>query len=57
MGLPLAYLINSGLADVTDTGAVYIEETFNLLLSALDLDLDGEYESLNEIMSLQDDEE
>ena len=57
LGLPLAYCIHTNLADVTDDGISYVEETFNLLLSALDLDLDNDYESLNEIMELQEGEE
>lgn len=46
LGLPLAYLINTELAAVTDQGRIYIEETYNLLCAALDIDLDGEYNSL-----------
>ena len=57
LGLPLAYVIHTGLATVTDDGTLYVDETFNLLLSGLGLDLDGEYDSLNEIMELQGDEE
>jgi hypothetical protein len=57
LGLPLAYLIHTGLAEPTDGGAGYIDETFNLLITALGLDIEGEYESLNEILSLQEDEE
>lgn len=57
LGLPLAYCIHTNLVNVTDEGIVYVEETFNLLCSGLDLDLDGDYDSLNELMELQDDEE
>ena len=57
LGLPLAYLIHVDLARVTDEGIPYVEETFNLLCRGLDIDLDGEYESLGELMDLQDDEE
>jgi hypothetical protein len=46
LGLPLAYLINTELAAVTDQGRIYIEETYNLLCAALDIDLNGEYNSL-----------
>ena len=51
LGLPLAYLINTELAAVTDQGRIYIEETFNLLCAALDIDLDGEYNSLIEMFN------
>ena len=57
LGLPLAYVIHTGLASVTDDGIGYVDETFNLLVSSLGLDLDGEYESLNELMDMQEDEE
>ena len=57
LGLPLAYVIHTGLASVTDEGIGYVDETFNLLVSSLGLDLDGEYTSLNELMELQEEEE
>lgn len=57
LGLPLAYCIHTKLADVTDDGISYVEETFNLLCKGLDVDLDAEYESLNELMELQEDDE
>ena len=57
LGLPLAYVVHTGLANVTDEGIVYVDETFDLLVSSLGLDLDGEYESLNELMDMQEDKE
>jgi len=52
LGLPLAYLINTDLATLTDEGIKYIDETFSLLCAALELDLDGEYNSLIEMFNL-----
>jgi hypothetical protein len=57
LGLPLAYLIHTDLVAVTETGMPYVDETFNLLCTALGLDSDEEYASLNELMELQDDED
>jgi hypothetical protein len=57
LGLPLAYLIHTNLVTVTEEGMGYVDETFNLLCKGLDLDLDGDYASLNELMELQDDED
>lgn len=57
LGLPLAYVIHTGLATVNDEGIIYVDETFNLLCNGLGVDLDGEYESLNELMELQEDDE
>lgn len=50
LGLPLAYLIHTDLAKVTEDGIPYVEETFNLLCKALDLDMEAEYISLNEML-------
>ena len=57
LGLPLAYLIHTDLVSVNESGIPYVDETFNLLCTALGVDLDEEYESLNEIMELQEDDE
>lgn len=54
IGLPLAYCVSSELATVDDKGIMYIEETFNLLCAALELDIEGTYESLNEMFKLSD---
>ena len=57
LGLPLAYLIHTDLVTVNESGISYVDETFNLLCQGLGVDLDQEYESLNELMDLQDDDE
>ena len=57
LGLPLAYLIHTELVSVNESGIVYVDETFNLLCKGLGVDLDEEYESLNELMELQEDDE
>ena len=49
IGLPLAYYIHTDLVTPTDQAKMFVEETFNLLCAALGLDVDGEYESLNEM--------
>ena len=49
LGLPLAYIVHTELAQISDTGILYIDETFNLLCAALEIDLDAEYQSLNEM--------
>jgi hypothetical protein len=50
LGLPLAYLIHTDLARVTEDGVPYVEETFNLLCAALELDMEAEYLNLNEML-------
>ena len=57
LGLPLAYLIHTELVSVNESGISYVDETFNLLCQGLGVDLDEEYESLNELMELQEDDE
>jgi len=52
IGLPLAYLASEGLCDISDDGKKYVAETFDLLCVALKLDLDREYNSLEEMFSL-----
>lgn len=52
LGLPLAYLVSTELAAVTEGGKLFIEETFNLLCAALGLDLDGQYNSLIQMFKM-----
>jgi len=54
LGLPLAYLIHTDLVTVNESGISYIDETFNLLCEGVGVDLDGEYESLNELMTFDE---
>jgi hypothetical protein len=57
LGLPLAYLIHTDLVTVNENGISYIDETFNLLCEGVGVDLDGEYESLNELMTFEEEDE
>jgi hypothetical protein len=49
IGLPLAYLVAEKLAESTDEGARFIEETFDLFLVALDIEDTG-FEFLDEVL-------
>jgi len=55
LGLPLAYIVHTELAQISDTGILYIDETFNLLCAALGLDLEKDYESLQQMFELGQD--
>ena len=55
--MPLAYLIHTELVAVKESGTSYIDETFNLLCEGVGVDLDGEYESLNELMTFEESDE
>lgn len=50
MGLPLAYFINSEIVTPKDQARMFVDETFNLLLGALEIEDKG-FETLNELMS------
>lgn len=52
MGLPLAYLSDNGLAKETELGRKYIDETFNLLLTALEIKEDTGFESLVDLFAI-----
>jgi hypothetical protein len=49
LGLPLAYAIASGIVDPSVLSKQYIEETFVLLLSALKIEEDTGFESLDDM--------
>lgn len=50
LGLPLGYLNSEGLAVPTSDGMRYIEETFDLFLSSLNVKDTG-FNDLNEVMT------
>ena len=52
IGLPLAYFTNTDLVKPQDQAKIYIEETFNLLCAALEINVDGEYENLNQMFDI-----
>jgi hypothetical protein len=56
IGLPLAYLTNENLCDVTNDGEKYIAETWQLFLASLKLDDEG-FESLDEVLAAAGGEE
>ena len=49
LGLPLAYLITNEIVIPTHQAEIYINESYDLLVAALDVE-DIEYESLDEMM-------
>ena len=52
IGLPLAHLVAVGLAELRPEGFVYVSETYDLLVDAMGLPDDYEYESLEEMIDL-----
>lgn len=51
IGLPLAFLASEGLSQPTESGTVFIEETWLLFLSALEIEDTG-YDSFVEILEM-----
>lgn len=56
MGLPLAYVIGEGIVQSSETAQRFIEETFDLLITALDVEDTG-FENLDELLSVSMDSE
>jgi len=50
IGLPLAYILDSEIADLNDKSANYINETFALLLQMLEIEDEG-FDGLDELLS------
>jgi hypothetical protein len=51
LGLPLAYAIDNEIVESTDIAANFIKETFSLLLEALDIEEDIDFETLDELFN------
>ena len=49
IGLPLAYMISEGIVGITEKTQTFVDETWDLLLSALEVEDTG-FESLDELL-------
>ena len=54
LGLPLAYAINAGIVVISDRATEFINETFALLLAGLDIQEDTGFESLDDILQIDE---
>ena len=54
IGLPLAYAFAEDLAKPTEIGTRFVEETYDLLVKALEIPEDYDYESLEEMFDTSD---
>lgn len=52
LGLPLAFALNSDIVKITPEATGYIEETFELLLDILEIDEEGPWETLDDMLGL-----
>ena len=51
IGLPLAYAVTNGLAEVNSVGESLIEETFSLLLEGLGVEDSGDFDNLDDLLA------
>jgi hypothetical protein len=51
LGLPIAYAIANDIVKSTDLAKAFVEETFDLLLAALELEDEG-WENLDQLLSI-----
>ncbi len=51
IGLPLSYVIANGIVETTEIATRFVEETFELLLSGLDIEDDTGFDTLEDILS------
>jgi len=49
MGLPLAYMISESIAEPTELGSKYVEETWDLFMAAMEIEDTG-FESLDQVL-------
>ena len=52
LGLPLAYFISEGIVSSSPQAEQYVNETFDILMSALDL-VDTGFETFDEVMTAE----
>ncbi len=49
MGLPLAYMISEGIAEPTELGSKYVDETWDLFMGAMEIEDTG-FENLDQVL-------
>ena len=50
IGLPIAHLVHTGLCTMNKEGELYIEETYDLLIAAMDVDPNELYETIDDMI-------
>jgi len=53
LGLPLAYILSTGIAKATPKAEMFIDETWELLLAGLEIE-DDAFDSLEDILPLNE---
>jgi hypothetical protein len=55
LGLPLAYAVSHGIVEMNDQVSMFVNETFDVLLVALNIEEDTGFEELGELFALSED--
>jgi hypothetical protein len=54
IGLPLAYVVHQNLVETNPEGRAFIEETYDLLCSAMGIDPEQQYECFEDMLNEQE---
>ena len=57
IGLPIAHLVHTGLCNMNKEAEVYVEETYDLLISAMSVDPDLDYQTIDDMLESMDTKE
>jgi hypothetical protein len=50
IGLPIAHLVHTGLCNMNREAEVYVEETYDLLISAMGVDPEQGYQTIDDML-------
>ena len=54
IGLPIAHLVHTGLCNMNKEAEVYVEETYDLLVSAMGVDPEQDYQTIDDMLDSMD---
>ena len=54
IGLPIAHLVHTGLCTIKKEAELYIEETYDLLIAAMKVDPDLDYQTIGDMLESMD---
>ena len=54
IGLPIAHLVHTGLCNMNKEAEVYVEETYDLLVSAMGVEPDLDYHTIEDMLESMD---
>ena len=54
IGLPIAHLVHTGLCSMNKEAELYVEETYDLLVSAMGVDPEQDYQTIDDMLDSMD---